>query len=489
MVGNPNQSWTHGLKSPKLGSLVEWDLVVRVFDRRSALSRAVPGFKAQNKQPKYRMKESTKSTCSLVILPIAIGLCFVSTQSQGADWPQWRGPNRDGKASGFNAPKSWPKALTQKWKVTVGEGVATPALVGDKIYVFSRQEGNEITRCLDAATGKELWQDKYESQGASGPAQGFSGPRSSPAVADGKVVTLGVRGVLSCLNATDGKKLWRKDDFPGAYPRFHPASSPMLVGGLCIAQVGGQGNGGIVAYDLATGDQKWKWTGDAPAYASPVLMTVGDDKLVVAMTDRKIVAIHAADGKLAWETPFTVEGMRGYNAATPIVDGQTLIYTGSGRGVKAVKIEKSGENFAAKELWSNAEKSVQFNTPVLKDGLLYGLTQGNEIFCLNAKNGQTAWTAPVTPPSAGGQAEPAGGGGRGGRGGRGGGYGSVVDAGSVLLALTPAQELIVFQPGEKAYSEQARIKVAETQTHAYPIAAGNRLFIKDKDALILWTID
>src|SRR5205823_6408917 len=134
------------------------------------------------------------------------------------DWPQWRGPERDGRVTGFEAPKAWPKELTKKWKVAVGDGVATPALVGDKLYLFSRQDGQEITRCLEAATGKEVWQDKYEAQGATGAAQSFSGPRSSPAVAEGKVVTLGVRSTLSCLDAATGKVLWRKDDFKGTLP-------------------------------------------------------------------------------------------------------------------------------------------------------------------------------------------------------------------------------------------------------------------------------
>src|SRR6516164_7560969 len=102
------------------------------------------------------------------------------------DWPQWRGPGRDARAAGFNAPKTWPKALTQKWKINVGDGVATPALVGGKLYVFGRENGNEVIRCVDAATGKEIWQDRYEAEGATGPASGFSGPRSSPTVADGK---------------------------------------------------------------------------------------------------------------------------------------------------------------------------------------------------------------------------------------------------------------------------------------------------------------
>jgi outer membrane protein assembly factor BamB len=430
---------------------------------------------------------------------VACVLLFASSSVRAQDWPQWRGPNRDAKVTGFNTPGTWPKQLTEKWKVTVGEGVATPALVGDRLYVFARQDGNEITRCLDAATGKEVWQDKYESQGAAGPASGFSGPRSSPTVADGKVVTLGVRGIVSCLDAATGKVLWRKDDFKG-WPRFFAASSPIVVDGLCIAQVGGGSNGAIVAYDLASGDDKWKWTGDSPAYASPVLMTVDGSKLIVTLTDKKIVAVTAADGKLTWEAPFVAERMT-YNASTPIVDGQTIIYGGAGHGEKAVKIEKQGDGFVAKELWSNPKNSVQFNTPVLKKGQLFGLTQNNQFFAINAENGETAWTAPAgqsggsTPAAK--SAPPKGaapkGGAKGGRGGRGGGarpgYGSIVDADSVLVALTPSSELVVFQPSDKQYTELARIKVATTPTYAYPVLSGNRVFIKDQDSLTLWTLE
>lgn len=408
---------------------------------------------------------------------VAVGLCVVCHAAGAADWPQWRGANRDGKAIGFKAPETWPKELTQKWKFTVGDGVATPALVGDKLFVFTRQDGNEVTRCLDAATGQELWQDKYGAKGASGPASGFAGPRCSPTVVDGKVVTLGVSGMLSCLDAATGKVLWRKDDFRGSVPNFFTSSSPIVVDGLCIAQLGGRNNGAIVAYDLASGDEKWKWTGDNPAYGSPDVMTVAGTKLIVAMTENRIVAVGAADGKLVWETPFAAQ-RGGYNAASPIVNGQTIIYTGSGRGAKAVQIEKGGDGFVAKELWSNAEKSVMFNTPVLKNGLLYGLTQNNELYCINTKTGATAWTAP---------AGPSGGGGGGGRGR--GGYGSIVDAGSILLALTPGSELIVFEPTDKEYAQKVRIKVASSPTYAHPVVAGNRVFVKDQDSVTLWTIE
>src|SRR5882672_9419417 len=311
--------------------------------------------------------------------------CITSLQATcvfAQDWPQWRGANRDARAADFKAPKTWPKELTQKWKVTVGEGVATPALVGDKLYVFSRQSGAEVTRCLDAASGKELWQEKYDALGATGPASGFSGPRASPTVIDGKVATLGVRGVLSCLNAADGKLLWRKDDHNGAYPRFFAASSPLITDGLCVAQLGGGDKGGLAACELGSGKEKWKWTGDAPAYSSPVVITVDGTKLIVAQTETKMIALSLADGKLVWDTPFAVQG-RGYNVATPIVDRQTIIYSGSGRGATAVKLEKKGDAFDSKELWKNTDNSVMFNSPVLKDGLLYGFSAGNDFFCIN----------------------------------------------------------------------------------------------------------
>jgi outer membrane protein assembly factor BamB len=383
------------------------------------------------------------------------------------DWPQWRGPNRDAKTSGFNAPKTWPKELTQKWKVTVGSGDATPALVGDRLYLFTREEGEETTRCLDAATGKEIWKDKYTAPAVNGPDSGHGGPRSSPTVSEGKVLTLGVCGTVSCLDAGSGKVLWRKDDFSGAWPRFHTAMSPIAVDGLCVVQLGKESEGAVVAYDLGTGNQKWKWADEGPGYASPVLLSVDGTKMIVALTAKSIVGISANDGKLLWQAPFAPQGMA-YNAATPIVDGQTVYYCGQGRGTKAVKIEKQGDSFAAKELWSNPENAVQFNSPVLKNGLLFGLSQKGNFFCINAETGRTAWT-----DSTGGR----------------GGYGSIVDGGPVLLALTSKSQLSVFQPSDKEYTELANLKVADKQTYAYPVLAGNRIFIKDQDAVTLWTVD
>jgi outer membrane protein assembly factor BamB len=479
--------------------------------------------------------------------------------------------NRDGKAAGFHAPANWPAELAKQWSVPVGDGVASPALVGDRLFVFTRQDDREVTRCLDAASGEEIWKDSYETEGATGPASRFPGPRSSPTVADGKVVTLGVRGVLSCLNAASGEVVWRKDDLANSWPRFFTASSPIIVGGLCIAQLGGAEDGCMVAYDLASGDERWRSSGDSPSYGSPVLISVSGTDVLLAPTEEHLVGLDATNGKLLWQIQYT-QGR--YNSATPIADGQTVILAGPGSGISAIAVNKQEDELTEQQVWSNTDNSVQFNSPVLKDGMIYGLSNNNTLFAINARSGETAWSAPLGgvaaeqagggPPMGGGrggvarrgdrsdrsgrppgegppgreargdqggvqpasaeqpaadqpaadqsavqpadgqQAQGRGGGGderrgrrggigrgRGGRGGGmgGGGYGSIVDAGGVMLALTPAAELVVFQPSNQEFKELARYKVSQTPTYAYPVATDNRVYVKDQDSVMLWTVE
>ena len=419
----------------------------------------------------------------------------------------------------------------------MGDGVATPALSGDKLYVFSRREGNEVLRCLDAATGEQIWQEEYPAEEIRGPASGFAGPRSSPAVSEGKVVTLGAQGVLSCYDAKSGKLQWRHDDYAGSVPRFYTSSSPIIIDGLCIAQLGSEDDGAVVAYELASGDQKWRRAEAGTAYGSPVLLTLDGVNALVMPTGDSMVAVRAENGDVLWTIPYQ-QGR--YNAATPIVEGEMLIYAGPTRGMTALKMEAKGDQLAATEVWTSAEDSLQFNTPVLKDGLLFGISNLNSIFCLDARTGETHWSAPLgtdtertrrpegdrpsetreggrspepregerggQQPRTGdradqgrsssgrfdqdrrGEGRPAFGGRRGRGGSGGGGYGSVVDAGSVLFALTPVGTLIVFKPSAEEFEQLASYKVAEGSTYAYPVISGDRIYIKDRDALTLWSV-
>jgi outer membrane protein assembly factor BamB len=485
-----------------------------------------------------------RRTSRTAISTLLVLLLISGTRATAQDWPQWRGPNRDAKATGFNAPASWPKTLNKKWQVKVGDGVATPALVDGKLYVFTRQDDKEVLRCLNAATGDEMWQQSYESEAANGPAGGFPGPRSSPTVAQGKILTLGVRGLLTCRDAATGNELWKKDDLAKAWPQFFTASSPIVIDGLCIAQLGGPQDGGIIAYDLTTGQEKWHWMDSGPAYASPVLMTVDGTKVIIAPTDAgrnqgKLVAVGATDGKLLWDIPYSEVR---YIATTPIVDGSTLVVAGPGTGMTAFKMKKQGDKLFEEKLWSNTDNSVGYNTPVLKDGLVFGITGADQLFCLNTQSQKTAWSAPFSKPAAAdkgdaksgvgesrartvnaqlvqfvqqdppkrpdqnpGEKPDDGRRGRGspgqfgpgrGPGGRGGGmramatrgYGSIVDVGTALLGLTPAGELVAFQPSGDAFKELARYKVADGGTYAYPVPAGNGIFVKDQDSVTFWSL-
>jgi outer membrane protein assembly factor BamB len=237
---------------------------------------------------------------------------------------------------------------------------------------------------------------------------------------------------------------------------------------MAIGHLGGQGNGAIIAYDLNTGNKKWRWSGEGPEYASPALLTVAGTKQLVTLAEKSVVAIGVADGKLLWQLPFA-PARRAYNAATPIVDGQTVIYTGAGRGTRSVKVEKQGDGFVATELWSNPELAPQFNTPVLRDGLLFGLSNKGNLFCINAQTGQTAWTDNTQRDR--------------------GGFAAMVSAGSYLMALPSSSELIVFKPSGEEYSEVAVIKVSETPTYAHPVIAGNRIFIKDQDTVAMFVLE
>jgi outer membrane protein assembly factor BamB len=404
---------------------------------------------------------------------VLVGCVLLSaTCVQAQDWPQWRGPNRDNKVAGFTVPKEWPKELKKGWSTKVGMGDASPVLVGDKLYVFTREGGDEYIRCLNASDGNEVWKDKYTATAVTGPGAGIhAGTRSSPAVADGKVCTLGAAGVLSCLDAAKGTVVWRKDI--KAWPQFFTASSPIIIDGKCIAFLGGSGRGGsgkseFAAYDLASGDEKWKWTGEAAAYSSPVLMTVDKTKMLVVLSDKALVGIDPGNGKLLWETAFKSR----YNSETPVADGDIVICSGAGPGTVAYKIEKKDDTFSAKQLWKQTVASGIYNTPLLKDGLIYGLASGGgrgstTLFCLKADTGDKAWTDDTKRGECGG----------------------VLDAGSVLFLFSSDSELVVFKPSDKKFEEVAKYKIASSPTWAYPIIAGNRVFVKDKDSVTLWTIE
>jgi outer membrane protein assembly factor BamB len=401
------------------------------------------------------------------ITPLAASVALINGNCLLAqDWPQWRGVNRDGKVSGFTAPQTWPTNLTQQWQVKVGKGDSSPVLASERLYAFGRQEADEVLLCLDPTSGKTIWEAKYPAgRVVTGPAARHPGPRSTPAVAEGKVCTLGVGVVLSCFDAAKGAVLWRKqstNDYLGASTKSDSSMSPLVVEGRCIVHVGDGTNGSVIAFELASGEPKWNWKGDGPANSSPVIMNVGEKKQLVTLTAKNVVGLDLANGTLLWQVPF--EATQGNNT-TPVVDGSTVYYTGQGKGLFAVKIEPQGEAFTATPVWTNKQFGARFTTPVLKDGLLYGYNNG--FFCASAQTGETLWMDTAKR----GQSA------------------AMLDAGPVILALTLNGELAAFKPSRTEYTELARIKVADSETWAHPVVAGNKILVKDNETVALWTIE
>ncbi len=381
------------------------------------------------------------------------------------DWPQFRGINRDCVVTGFKAPATWPASLTQVWKVNVGTGDATPVLVGKKLYLNTRQGGDEVILCLDAATGRELWKNSYPANAVTGPASSHPGPRSTPAILNDKLVAFGATGILSCLDTSTGKVIWRKENPANAVPQFFTAMSPLLTDGMCIAYVGMKDNGTLLCLDLATGAEKWKWSGEGPAYSSPALMLINGKRHIIILSEKNLMAIDLADGKQVW-TIATALQQRYYNCVSPVIDCQVIYYSGQGSGTSAIKVERQGDNYITKGIWINATVGAKWNTPVLHEGFLYGFTDSRKIYCINASDGKTAWVDDAVNSD----------------------FATLVDCGKVLIGLPSTANLLVFKPDSKSYTELAKYKVSETPVYSFPVVAGNAVYIKDAENLIMFKL-
>jgi len=388
------------------------------------------------------------------------------------DWPQWRGPHRDGALARADGPASWPDRLTPRWKVTVGEGHASPIFAAGKIFTFTRQEGREVASAIDPVSGKILWQQSYPAPYRMNPAaeQHGEGPKSTPLFHDGRLYTFGISGILTCWDAASGAMRWRKDfsrQYKETSPLFGVAMSPLADGAVVIAHVGGNDGGALTAFDAASGDVKWRWTGDGPAYASPIVADLGGVRQVVTETQNNIVGLSAAGGQLLWKIPFTTDYVQ--NIPTPLLYGDLLILSGLGKGVVAVRPRMKDRKWSLETVWRNADVSLYMSSPVLDADLVFGFShyKRGQFFCLDARTGATRWTG---PPRQGANA-------------------AVLVSGGDLILLRDEGELIVAKAGDKAFEPLHRYTVADSPTWAHPLVLRQSIVIKDADTLAFWSTD
>jgi outer membrane protein assembly factor BamB len=212
-------------------------------------------------------------------------------------------------------------------------------------------------------------------------------------VAGDRVFTFGISGILSAHDIATGKLLWRTEA-PPAPPEFGTAMSPIVDGALVIVHLGANDQGALTAFDAASGKPRWRWTGDGPAYASPVVGTIGGTRQLVTQTENAVIGVDVSTGQLLWRIPFRTNYDQ--NSVTPVIVGDTVVYSGLENGTTAARIVKKGNTWAAVPLWKNEQVSMYMSSPVVVGGALYGLSHRNrgQFFAVELSSGRTLWTTP-----------------------------------------------------------------------------------------------
>jgi outer membrane protein assembly factor BamB len=288
-----------------------------------------------------------------LLFGIAVAIAAAdASRAAGDRWPQWRGPARTGVLAADEAPAAWPGELKKGWSVEVGEGYSSPIAVDGKVFVHSRRDPEETITALDLATGRVAWTQKYAAPVEKNPyaKQMAKGPYSTPLFAAGRLYTLGTTGIFSAWNASTGALVWRKDfssRISTAKLFCGTAMSPLQIAAGIILHVGDDAGGSMIAFDPATGNEKWTTTVNGPGYASPLEVTLSGTPQIVTMTTRSVIGIESASGKLLWEFPFNDEWNE--NIVTPIATATGVIVSGVRQGTRRLAVEKSGSTWSVKK--------------------------------------------------------------------------------------------------------------------------------------------
>jgi outer membrane protein assembly factor BamB len=401
----------------------------------------------------------------------SIRLCpiVLAAAAAGADWPQFLGPTRNATSPETGLLASWPRTGPPVlWQKEVGEGYSSPVVSGGRLILFHRVDNDEVVECLDAATGKEMWKHK-EPTAYDDPYGKGNGPRSTPAVAGGRVYALGPGGLLLCLNLEDGKKVWQRallEDYPLVERSFFGAgTSPLVEGDRVLVNVGGR-EAGIVAFDAKTGKEVWKATSQGASYASPVAATLDGVRQILFFTREGFVALDPASGAVRSSKRWRSRNNLSVNAASPVVfDGHVFLSACYDTGALLLRVQKDG----VEEVWHNDESlSCHFSTPVYHDGHLYGFhgrqEEGGQLRCIEAKTGKVCWTAD------------------------GYGCGSLILAGGRLIVLSERGALALVEPDGAKYRELARAPVLNGICRAHLALADGRLYGRDGRKLVCWNL-
>jgi outer membrane protein assembly factor BamB len=403
-----------------------------------------------------------------IIVCVIVTLWFTMSEASN-NWPQWRGANRDGMIQGGTFPQTWPEKLTKQWQISIGSGHSSPVVINDKIYIFTREQEEEVARAIDMASGKVLWRTSYQApyEVYPGAAAHGSGPRSTPAIWKDSIFTFGISGILSAFDTNSGKLKWQKNfqgKFPESAPPFGASMSPLVEDGVLIAHVGGHEGGAIIAFDPENGNEKWTLNEQGPGYASPILINVQGSKQIVTQAHRKVMGIDFETGKLLWSVPFVTPCDQ--NIVTPLVAGNLLVFSSLDTGTFALKLKKQDGIWTPEQAWQNDAVSMYMSTPVYVDGKIIGLShkKQGQFYAVDASSGSVLWaSAPKIAENA-----------------------ALIADGKSVLILKNDGQIDVLSSDSKTFAPFKTYKVSNSETWAHPVPIDSGLLIKDGNTLTLW---
>jgi outer membrane protein assembly factor BamB len=385
-----------------------------------------------------------------------------------SDWPQWRGPERNGVSKDTGLIKQWPSSGPQRaWSISsLGEGFGSMAIKGDRIFVQGTREDLSVIFCLNRADGKTVWSAALGRKVNEGRG---NGPRSTPTVDNDRVYVLTENGDLACLRAPDGAPVWRKNilkEFGGSNPGWLISESPLIDGDRVIVTPGGRG-AGIVALDKMTGKEIWraKDLSDGAGYSSAIAADIGGVRTIMNFTSRAAVGVRASDGKLMWSNSSAANGTA--NCTTPVfADGKVFFTSDYGTGAALLGLSAQSGEVKAQELYFTREMKNHHGGVVLLNGYLYGFSGSSGLTCIEFATGKRMWVNRSV------------------------GKGSLAYADGMLYLLSEKQVVGLAEANPTAYVEKGRFSIPDQgrDSWAYPVVAGGKLYIRDQGTLTAYDV-
>ena len=368
----------------------------------------------------------------------------------GADWPGFRGPNRDDVIPGVRIETDWSASPpVELWRRPIGPGWSSFAVRGDLLYTQEQHGDDEVVACYNVTTGEPVW--RHRDAARFWDSHAGAGPRATPTLSDGRVYTFGATGILNALDADDGAVVWSRNaptDADAKIPGWGFASSPLVVGDVVIVAVAGV----LVAYDLATGDPRWIGPDGGQGYSSPHLLTVDGVPQILLMSKVGATSVAPTDGTLLWEHPWP-KGRIVQPALTS--DGDLLLSAGEGRGMRRIAVAHGPDGWTIEEHWTSRRLKPNFNDFVVHEGHAFGF-DGPSLACIDVEHGKRKW-----------------------KGGRYGGQLVLLADQDLLLVLSEKGELALVVAAPDRFTELARFPAIKGKTWNHLVLVGDVLLVRN----------